>query len=190
MLIEFIKIFVISFLFFGMFFIQKYSGNVYYFGFGEIVYGFRTSLKPLAVILKFLMIICFTFIIQFFFRNELQILLGVFLGSFLIVWPAILNPEHIDYRLRNRRKVVYLIYFCFIIASIYAGYWGIKLNSILTPIIKGYFKQLFTVNRIVPFIIDGVLFSGLVVFFTKLNSILNKEIKTRYDEYDFDQEDE
>ena len=184
MIYGFVKIFLISMLFFGMFFIQRYSGNVYYFGFGEIVYGFKTSIKPIAVIVKFLMIICFTFIIQFLFQNELLVLSGVFLGSFLIVWPAILNPENIDYRLHNRRKIVYLLYFCFILASVYAGYWGIKLTSILTPIIKGYFKQLFTVNRIVPFLIDGIIFSGLVVLFNKFNSILNKEIKTRYDKCD------
>lgn len=81
----------IALLFVGMFQIQRLIKG-YYFGFGELVYGVRASIEPLAFLLKALMIAFFAVLCFSVTHAEAVTIAGVTLGSFLIVWPAVLYP--------------------------------------------------------------------------------------------------
>jgi len=83
--------FLIALLFVGMFQIQRLIKG-YYFGFGELVYGVRASIEPLAFLVKALMIAFFATLSFSVTHAEAVTIAGVTLGSFLIVWPAVLHP--------------------------------------------------------------------------------------------------
>ena len=79
-------------IFFIVFYIQKLKDPVYYFSFGELIYGIKTSIRFKAFLLRFAIIFIYGFLVSLIFSNVSITILSSFWGSFMIIWPGILNP--------------------------------------------------------------------------------------------------
>lgn len=165
-----------AFVFVGIFYLQRIKDPIYYFGFSEIVYGFKTSISISSFFVKALVIFVFS-IVVYLLTNSLEVVnFSVFLGSLLLVWPVIINPEQIDYRIAERRKLLLFIYFVFILLSIIISRIGVLFVITIAPLFLEYVKEWDKPTRIFNFIFDGVIFSILTFVFIKLTRILNKEV--------------
>lgn len=180
-LCELIVSFLFAFVFILIFYVQKVRYPTYYFSFGELIYGIKTSIKLKAFLIRFIIIFIFGFILSLLFSSLFITCFSAFLGSFLIVWPAILNPNMIDYRLSNKRKLVILFYVLFVFSSVCIAYCGFLVSLCIKPAALEYFgyisgngrSVILIGNIVVPLIISSILLKLM----KSMLGIFDKEIK-------------
>lgn len=166
-----------AFIFVVVFRIQKLRYPVYYFGFGELVYGFKTSISLIAFLLKFLIILIFGFVVSLAFSSLFVTIFSASFGAFLIVWPAILNPSIVDSRLEEKRKLAFLFYVVFVIASGLIALFGYLVASFIRPTILEYGKSFLRNNRIVFLVIDTVIVALVLWLGKRLLKLADRRIK-------------
>ncbi|MBA1335661.1 MAG: hypothetical protein HPY66_1287 [Firmicutes bacterium] len=178
-IIELLISFFLAFAYVLMFYLQRIRDNVYYFGFGEVIYGLKTSIKPLAFFIKAFYIYTFAFFSYLFFRTEKVVILGVVLGSFLIVWPAILNPKFVDYRLADKRKTILLSYLLFVLLSAVVADFGVTSLILIKPMLQEYLNIWHDPFRLFVFLMDGIFFTVISCAFIKILKVLNREVRLK-----------
>jgi hypothetical protein len=95
----------------------------------------------------------------------------------MIIWPGILNPYKVDYRLRDKTKLLILFYILFIIISVLISFLGFLAFSYIRPLAKQYADSFFEKNRVL-LLIGDFIFSALIMWIIKwLLRLFDKEIK-------------
>lgn len=183
-LYELIYSFICALIFVMIFYIQRVRDPIYYFSFGEIILGIRTSISYKALFLRFIIIFAFGFIISLIFSSIFITCFSAFLGSFLIVWPAILNPASTDFRLRKKRRLVFLAYVLFVFSSTFICYLAFVLLLFIKPSIPIYFSAFHIKNRLILFVGDYFLIAVILVVLKSIARILDREIKLQDKEND------
>ena len=164
-------------IFFIVFYIQKLKAPVYYFSFGELIYGIKTSIRLKAFLLRFTIIFIYGFLVSLIFSNVSITILSSFWGSFMIIWPGILNPYKVDSRLKDKTKLVILFYMLFIMSSALISFLGFLTFSYIRPLAKEYADSFFVKNRFV-LLLGDFIFSAVVMWIIKLLlRLFDKEIK-------------
>ena len=174
---ELIYSFICGIIFVMIFYVQRVKDPIYYFSFGEIILGIRTSISYMALFLRFLIIFVFGFIVSLVFSSIFITCFSAFLGSFLIIWPALLNPESTDFRLRKKRGLILLAYVLFVFLSILISYLSSIFMSFIRPSILTYFSAFHIENRLTLLVGDFVVTTVFIVVFKSIAKILNREIK-------------
>lgn len=176
---DLIILLIISFIYVIIFRIQAKVDPANYFGFGELFYGLRVSIKPLHFCIKAIIIFLFSIISFLTIKNDILVMLGIGVGSFLLVWPGMLYDQNLHYKFKNRKKIVIIIYFIFIFLSIVISWLGIITLSYLKPMTIEYVKSFNFVSRLFAFIMDGLLFALLSKILFSMFKILKKDINLR-----------
>ena len=92
--IDFLIIFFIALLFVGMFKIQrKYFARKYY-ELSRRIFGRGITLRMMLI--RLIMIFGLSYLAYWLTNDKEVVVLGILLGSFLIVWPVLLNPSTFD----------------------------------------------------------------------------------------------
>lgn len=164
-----------GFVFFLIFYIHRIIGKRYYFGFGELIYGFRTSISIMAFILRAFLILVFGFLITWIFSNPFVPCFSAFLGSLLIVWPAIINPYGTEFGYTKKKVLVVITYICFIIASVGISWLGFMIFTYVKPVVWDEVKNIFGGNRWIAFLIGGIISIVLESFIKVVLKLVNKE---------------
>src|SRR5690606_1985878 len=92
--IDFLIIFFIALSFVGMFKIQrKYFARKYY-ELSRRIFGRGITLRMMLI--RLIMIFGLSYLAYWLTNDKEVVVLGILLGSFLIVWPVLLNPSTFD----------------------------------------------------------------------------------------------
>jgi hypothetical protein len=132
--LDLIIAFIISLCFIGLFKVQKKFSPTNYFASSQLIVG--SSISWRMVLLRFILVFIFGLLSYLIVRNETIILLGVLLGSFLIIWPTILSPFESYASIVKKLDVIiiYLSNFLFVITSVIIVYVSVR----LFPIVSDY----------------------------------------------------
>ena len=175
-----VKIFVLSIIYIGIYALHRTLFNPSYFGFSEIVYGYKHSISIKAILYKLIIPFLFTCIVYYITKSTEITFGSIFWGSILIVAPPFLNPVCGDERLYNKRKFLYVIYIVFILLNCLMCKFALKLGKFLYPLIVGYFKQFENTQQVFNHLIDIFVLPlaiAIIIFLIKpIFNLLNKEI--------------
>ena len=116
---------------------------------------------------------------------EITILFGFF-SSFLVIWPVILNgDELLSWEAKKKIKVLYLIYFFYILSYIsfsLLGFLigkslkGVRVTNIASSLIDAYTNWLPFVQNIVTNIISGIVVAIIAGIFTSTFRFLLRKL--------------
>lgn len=168
---EVATIFFVAILFVITFSIQRNFFPKNYFANSQIVLDNLVTYRMLSI--RYISIFFFGLVSYFIVNKITVVVIGAFLGSFLIIWPAILSPSeaYMGYVKPKDKVFIYLIHFLFVITSIIVVYF----SAILFPLLRDYILE----NKI------SALFDLLLWFFfasigfpaeKKLGDYLDKRI--------------
>lgn len=178
-------ILIISLCFVFLFKLQKKVLYPKYFTNSELVTGSNVTYKMLLA--RFIITFLFGLLTYTIVKNQSVILIGTFLGSFLIVWPVFLNPvqtysfPYSDILIQKKdEKIIFIIHFLFIITSVLTVYTA----TILTPEIINY-----TWNNRIELLLNFLFSLFLITFFTSAESysskLLDKKIRRSNETEDY-----
>ena len=178
---QIIAIFIFSSLFVSIYALHRLFFNNSYFGFSELIYGYKQSITMKAVIYKLIIPIFYSIILYNICKSEYIVLSSVFGGSILIVTPPFLNRDNIDYRFVNKQIVLYLIYILFVATNFLITLWMLSLVKPISFLLNGYLSQFknpqMFFNHIMDTLILPIIIGVIIALFHPLINSLNKEIK-------------
>ena len=178
---QIIAIFIFSSLFVSIYALHRLFFNNSYFGFSELIYGYKQSITMKAVIYKLIIPIFYSIILYNICKSEYIVLSSVFWGSILIVTPPFLNRDNIDYRFVNKQIVLYLIYILFVATNFLITLWMLSLVKPISFLLNGYLSQFknpqMFFNHIMDTLILPIIIGVIIALFHPLINSLNKEIK-------------
>jgi hypothetical protein len=180
----------VTILFLVMFRLQRALDRDYYFSLGELIYGIRASIAPLAFALRALLIFAFALVGFVVLRRTFPVYFGVGLGSFLIVWPGVVVPIAVEPLLYHRRKLVLFAYFMFVAFSLLLTRVAEFAYAALAPSLSLYAVTWRDPARLISFLGDkvvdsvGTVFVGFVLWW--LVRFLKREIVLRSSEIEED----
>lgn len=167
-----------AFGFVGMFAIQRAMFPGSYFGSGEIILGLRTNMKPIALVVRVLMIVGFSILAYSLSGTHFPVYYGASLGSFLIIWPAIIAPDAVtEPRLAHKRWLLYTIYVAFIVSTIAFTRLGIMLQPLLHSWSSSYVKACHEPGWLIRFVGDTLVSSAALAFLALVMRKAGKEIE-------------
>ncbi|MCQ6521320.1 MULTISPECIES: hypothetical protein [Bacillus] len=148
--------FAFGLLFIGMFLAQKRFFPSKYFSLTEVI--LETKVTYMMILVRIGMIFVYGLVGYLITESAEAVLLGGIIGSFLIIWPAILNPLNI-YIQPNRKLEWVLIIGALLIFPI-ATFLIVYSSILLYPIVH---KPVFTILRsqVVSFLFGGAMTMGL-----------------------------
>lgn len=160
----------------------------YYFSLGQLVVTDQEDISFPGLLTKFCPPIFISIFIGFFFNlqgMEITILFGFF-SSFLVIWPVILNgDELLSWEAKKKIKVLYLIYFFYILSYIsfsLLGFLigkslkGVRVTNIASSLIDAYTNWLPFVQNIVTNIISGIVVAIIAGIFTSTFRFLLRKL--------------
>lgn len=167
-----------AFGFVGMFALQRVISPCYYFGAGELVCGLRTNIRPLALVIRVALIVAFSVFAYSFSGSLFPVYYGVAMGSFLIVWPAVLEPDVVgEPRLAHRRVLLYTIYAVFIGSAVAFARVGVILQPVLGSWGASYYAAVREPGWLIRFVGDLLLGGVLVEVLRRLMQKANLEVE-------------
>ncbi len=92
--IDLMLIFIVAILFVVMFRLQRRFFSKKYYELSRRVFGKGITIRMMLI--RLLMIFIFSYIVYWLTESSSIVIIGVLLGSFLIVWPILLNPSTFD----------------------------------------------------------------------------------------------
>lgn len=166
--------FLVGILFIFMFLFQKRTFPSQYFSMAEIILDRTVTVKMILV--RMILIFLFGAVAQFIFKDASMVLLGVIIGSILIVWPVILNPRQIFIDTPKGIEILlfYILYLIFIATSFSIAYVAI---SFLPEVTDFTFESLkdFAKDNVWPILF--LLFGGSSE--NKIGQVLDRKILKR-----------
>lgn len=138
-ILDLVFAFIVAITFVGMFRLQRKFFSKKYFELSRRVFG--RGITKRMILLRIVIIFLFSALAYFLIADSNTILLGVLLGSFLIVWPVLLNPSQFDLEefgdwgqskvKMNKKGWFFLLfsYFLFISTSVIVAYLSINYSE-------------------------------------------------------------
>ena len=161
----------------------------FYFSLGQLVVTDQEDISIAGLLTKFLPPILISTIIGIAFSSngmELTILFGFF-SSFLVVWPVILSgDELLSWQAKKKINVLYLIYFFYVLSYISFSLLGlligktvkgIRVENVITDLIKAFPSWSLFVQSVVSNIISGIVVAVIAGIFTLLFRFLMKKFR-------------
>lgn len=130
-----------------------------------------------SIIIRFLMILLFGIISNFFFIPKI-IIFGITLGSFLIVWPIFLSDENIEPDIREHKLLLRTFLAVFVFASYVTANLSIVIFNICGEIINIYLQELNS-DRIINLIADSLIWTVFIIIFKFLSSYIRKSLDNK-----------
>lgn len=140
-IIELVQIAVLSFITVAIFKIDKKLFTKKYFSVSQLLFDDNVTVGN--IVHRIALISIYSIILNLFIENIFVILFGIAIGSFLIVWPVILNPEFVKIghnifiddidtiSFRNKDYMLLLmLYFLFILSNTVLSYASIIIFDI------------------------------------------------------------
>lgn len=175
--LDLLLIFITSLVFVVMFRLQRNLFPTNYFANSQIILD--TVVTYRMILVRYIFIFIFGLFSYLITKNAPVILIGTFLGAFLIVWPTILAPSevYIDV-IKSRDKIlIYTMHTMFIITSIIVVY----LSTIFLPLMITNFNENWT--SILIDLVKWLVFSGLGISGEKnLGDLLDKRVRKNNEE--------
>ena len=130
--IELLYIFLIAIAFVLLFRFQKSFFKKYYFSNIELAFENKVSYRMFLA--RYIFIFLFGLLSYWIFGSIDIILIGSFLGSFLVVWPALLSPRNAYNEIFEHKDIIkiYVIHSIFMITTISTAY----IAALVFPIIR------------------------------------------------------
>lgn len=171
--LELVFIFLIAVSFIILFKIQKTIFSPSYFSSSQFILDKNVTYKMLG--LRYVLILLFSLASNFIFNDKAIVIIGVLLGSFLIIWPTLLAPSEaywdIGYIKTKDKLIIYFLHFIFVISSTLVAYFG----TILFPVLK---KFIFEYKSEVLYDLMKFFFNLIFLFLLPIRAsdYLNKSI--------------
>ena len=102
-----LQLFIFALLYISIYSLNRILTEANYFGFAEVIYGYKASISYFSVILKLLIPLIYAPFIYFLTKSEYIALSSVFWGSILIVAPPFFYFHCLDERLWDRKYLLY-----------------------------------------------------------------------------------
>ncbi|MBF0753039.1 hypothetical protein E4T89_02050 [Jeotgalicoccus nanhaiensis] len=177
---DFVNTIIIALVYVVTFKIQKVFFSNAYFSVSQLLTEFESGIRwnriVIRVIITLLMSIIFLFIVQ----NPLVVIIGIGLGSVLIVWPAFLSEGNIDYALQEHKNLYRLTLLVFVVVNIIISVLSILIYELLQDI-----KNLTLLYSVLGQIVLALFSQWLYIYLSKK---LNSRVHQR--NHDFYLEDE
>lgn len=163
--LDLLYILIISLFFVAIFKIQRALTPLRYFSNADIV--IESSVSIYQVIVRYILIGIFSITIHFLFNiSEIIIILGNFLGAFLIIWPVLLSPKfsYETYIPGDLKLKIYILHILFVISSILVTYLSLQLIPLFASNTSDYISNI-------------LMGGGGLVFNDFIKNILSKKIR-------------
>lgn len=160
-----------------------------YFSLGQLVVTDQDDISISGLLTKFVPPILISIIIGLLFNQnglEITILFGFF-SSFLVIWPVILSgDELLSWEAKRKIKVLYLIYFFYILSYIsfsLLGFLvgktikGVQFGVFFSKIVQAYSNWTPFVQGIVSNTISGLIVAIIAWFFATVFRALMKKFQ-------------
>lgn len=147
-----------------------------YFSMSDIINGVESSPTRMDVIIRILIIFTLGIVCNFFVDDPNIIVLGLTMGSFLIVWPAFLNEENINPRVINKKFLLYTLLILFVLSTFFISKLSIFAYNLGNEIFKIYIHE-YSITRLITVVIDNLLW----MLFTFVIAPLIKAIRKNLD---------
>lgn len=169
-------IFIVSILFVLVFRIQRNMFPTNYFANSDLVLNSFVTYRMLSI--RYIIIFFFGLASYFLVNNTSTVVVGTFLGSFLIIWPTLLSPfkAYVGIVKKNDIIFIYLQHLVFVTTSVIVIYFA----TILLPLLQNHIYE----NRVGIFleVLKFLIFSSLGLSSEKiLGNILDKRIGNNND---------
>lgn len=183
-IVHLITIFIVAILFVVMFRLQRKFFSSIYYSLSRRVFGNGITIRMMLI--RTIMVLVYSFIVFVITENEGVTIIGVGLGSFLIVWPVLLNPSSFDlHKAGNYNEIVthvntrgwfllFLSYISFVISMMLIALISANFGDYIFSAIEESFKA--WIGSQLFLIVLFILTSGTSKFFEKL---LEKDIFKR-----------
>lgn len=175
--LDLLLIFMTSLAFVLLFRLQRNFFPTNYFANSQIILD--TVVTYRMILVRYIFIFIFGLISYFITKNTPVILIGTFLGAFLIVWPTILAPSeaYVDVIKPRDRIFIYAMHTIFIITSIIVVYF----STMLLPLMIANFNE--NLTSILIELVKWLVFSGLGISGEKsLSDLLDKRVRKNNEE--------
>lgn len=181
---EFIIILAGGISFVLMFRLQRKFFSGQYYELSRRVFGRGVTIRMMLI--RVIMIFLYSYIFYSITNSENIVISGVFLGSFLIVWPVLLNPSTFDVQeagqyeknVTNVRPIGWFLllisYLLFIMSSVFIAYTGVSFGDYIVSKTLESFKS--WLSSAWWLLIVAILFSKVSEL---LENILEKDILER-----------
>jgi hypothetical protein len=167
-IIDLIISLILAILFVLMFKFKKRVMPYSYFSSSQLILGNCVTVK--MMVMRFCIIFIFGILSFLVIREEPIVLLGVLLGSLLIVWPVLLNPSEIYYwNLKGFDFILLILSHIFFVVSSFSI---VYLSILLFPIVSD-----FTIEKIKDLTSDFIVWIILAIFGFPAKQILDKHLE-------------
>lgn len=102
----------------GTFKIQKIFFSNKYFSVSQLLTEFETGVKWSRIVIRVIITLMLSLILLIFIHNPLVVIIGIGLGSFLIVWPVFLSKGNIEPALKEHKDLYRLTLVIFVIVNV------------------------------------------------------------------------
>lgn len=169
---------IIAVAFIYLFKLHRELFNENYWATSDILSDIDQAPSLKSVVIRFLIIIIFGIILNFFVLPKI-IILGMTLGSFLIVWPVFLSDENITEELLERKLVLRTLLVLFVVITSLTAKLSIVLFNLLNEAVNIYLQD-FHFKNLINLIGDSFIWTLSLIllrfFITYLRKNLTRKV--------------
>lgn len=162
-----------------------------YFSMSDIIYGINSSPTRMDVVIRVMIIFIAGIICNFFIDNPNVIILGLTLGSFLIVWPAFLSEKNIHPSVIEKKLLVYTLLSLLVITTFLISKLSILVYNFGGIVYKTYI-QVYSFELLIVDLVNNLFWMLLTLAMgipiKLLKNYLNKEINLSSTRYLFEED--
>ncbi|MDO6448996.1 hypothetical protein [Oceanobacillus profundus] len=166
--------FVIAVVFIFIFKLHRELFNESYWATSDILSDIDQAPSLKSVLVRFFIILIFGIILNFFVLPKI-IILGMTLGSFLIVWPVFLSDENIIEELLEQKLVLRTLLVLLVVITYVTAKLSIVLFNLLNEAVNIYLQD-FHYERLVNLIGDSLIWALLIVLLRNLITYMSKKL--------------
>lgn len=177
-LIELLHSFIIAI---GFIFLLKLHREIFpksYFASSNLISDIEVAPSLRSVVIRFLLILLYGVILNVFIRADV-VILGITLGSFLIVWPIFLSDENVEKRLLEKKLLLRSLLVLFIATTYITAKLSVIFYNLGNEFIHIYLQN-YNKEKILILIGDSLIWTGFALFlnyiYSHIRKVLNRKL--------------
>lgn len=128
---DFITIIIIALVYIVTFKIQRIFFADKYFSVSQLLTEFEAGVRWNRIVIRVIITLLMSLIILFIIQNTLVVIMGIGLGSILIVWPVFLSEGNIDQKLQEHKDLYRLTLVIFVIVNVIISLLSVRIYELM-----------------------------------------------------------
>lgn len=128
---DFITIIIIALVYISTFKIQRVFFSKKYFSVSQLLTEFETGVRWNRIVIRVMITLLMSLILLFIIQNPLVVIIGIGLGSLLIVWPVFLSNGNIEPNLQEHKDLYRLTLAIFVIVNVIIAVLSVRIYELV-----------------------------------------------------------